>query len=118
MQKSEFELGFNKTKRKHSDLNKTLAWNFICRFDRMYMENKERPPHERREFGFLMRLALNEVQIADPKERKRYASIASAIYTARKQFASSKKPSRSRRDQQPSTFDIEANDKGQFGWKL
>lgn len=118
MRKSEFDRAFNEQLQQHPTLHKMLAWNFMCILERMHMENKERPLSERKEFGLLLRLALNEARIGDANERKKYASLAGTIFSGRKRFADRKLPVASGRKNPAPPFDIQTNAKGQLEWKL
>jgi hypothetical protein len=118
MKKSEFEPVFQGMRKEYPLLNKTLAWNLLCRFEDCYTENKRRAVESRHAFGFLIRMALNDTQIGDPQERQHYASLISAIYNNRKRFAPKAHRSGKRKVVAAPPYDVAVSEKGQLEWKL
>jgi hypothetical protein len=89
----------------------------------MLRANNERPAHERQEFGFLIRCALNDACMSEKSHRRMYASLIGSVF-GRRAHARRKRPRVVRKARESgeraslTRYDVVANAGGQLEWKL
>ena len=116
--RDEYTTAFEKTAAKHPSIRHSKAENVLNNADRLW--SKYKPTG--REFGQIIRLALNESTVWDESERKVYGSLIGYLFSARAQavrrYRKAKIPKKSAPPKTPPPPAIIIGAKGQLAWEI
>lgn len=76
----EFDAAFIKAAAKYPSVRRSVAEQVLGHLESAKLSNQKKPMAERRPFGLLIRLALNEASVMQKGQRTAYASIIGFIY--------------------------------------